>query len=170
MQFSLYQSVRFKVLFLLPLLFLSCYSFKGTSIPPNIKTFFVDRFKNNALNAPPTLDQVFMEALKDKVRTESRLLFEDTDPDIEFVGTLVDFRVTSEAPQPGEIASINRLTIIVAIEYIDRRNEENGWKSNFSHFFDFESSQDLNSVQDEAIEVIQNQIMEDIFNKAFTNW
>ena len=37
-------------------------------------------------------------------------------------------------------------------------------------FFDFPNTQDLSSVQDAAIEEIVNQIMEYIFNEAFTDW
>lgn len=148
----------------------SCYSFSGISIDPNVKTYYVIQFKNNALNSPPALEQTVTEALKEKIRTESRLIFNDTEPDIEFDGSIVDFRVTSEAPQPGETAAINRLTIVTAVEYINNFDEEKGWKSNFSFFFDFPSSQDLSQVQDQAIQVILDQMMEDIFNRAFTDW
>ena len=150
--------------------FEACYSFSGISIDPNIKTYYVDQFKNNALNAPPILAQTFSETLKEKIRNESRLEFDDQNPDIEFKGSVVDFRITSEAPQPGESAAINRLTIVTAVEYLDNINEEKNWKKNFSFFFDFPSSQDLSSVQDEAIDAILEQMMEDIFNNAFTDW
>lgn len=157
-------------LLLIPFLLNQCYSLRGISIDPNVKTYFVGQFKNNATNAPPTLHQNFTEALKEKIRTESRLIYADTDPDIEFKGAIVDFRVSSEAPQPGELTALNRLTITTAIEYIDHKDEKKGWKSNFSFFYDFPSSQDLLSIQEDAISVISNQMMEDIFNKAFTNW
>lgn len=147
-----------------------CYSLRGIDIDPNVQTYFVDQFRNNASNAPPALPQTFTEALKEKIRTESRLIYADTDPDISFKGTIVDFRVTSEAPQPGETTSLNRLTITTAIEYIHSQDEKKGWKSNFSFFYDFPSSTDLASIQDDAIDVISRQMMEDIFNKAFTNW
>ena len=146
------------------------YSLKGISIPADVKSYYVSRFKNNALNAPPTLAIEVEEALKEKIRRESPLVLNQTNPDIEFIGTIVDFRVTAEAPQPGEFSSINRLTIITAIEYISNKNEEDNFKQNFSRFFDFPSSTDLASIQTEATEDILDQIMEDVFNKAFTNW
>ncbi|HMO40490.1 MAG TPA: LPS assembly lipoprotein LptE [Saprospiraceae bacterium] len=147
-----------------------CYSLSGVSISPDVRTYYVEQFRNNAENAPPALEQRLTEDFKEKIRTESRLIFSDTDPDLEFKGSIVDFRVTSEAPQPGELTAINRLTINMAIEYINNKEKDKGWKSNFSFFFDFPSTQDLISVQDEAIRVISNQLMEDIFNKAFTDW
>ena len=147
-----------------------CYSFKGISIEPDVNTYYVGNFKNNAVNSPPVLPQTAAEALREKLRTETRLKQSNTAPDIEFKGTIVDFRVTSEAPKPGESTAINRLTIVTAIEYINKKKEKKGWKNNFSFFYDFPSNQSLSSVQDDAVTSILDQMMEDIFNKAFTDW
>lgn len=155
---------------LISLLWSGCYSFRGVSIDPSVSTYYVEQFTDNSLNAQPALSQRLAEDLKEKIRTESRLVFTDTDPDIEFTGIIVRYDVTSEAPQPGETTAINRLTITTAIEYINNVNEEKGWKKNFSFFFDFPSNTDLASVEDEAVTAISNQMMEDIFNAAFTDW
>lgn len=163
--------LRFLFVLALGSFFSGCYTLSGVSIDPNVRTYFVGRFKTNATNAPPALDQTFTEALKEKIRTESRLVFTDTDPDVEFVGTIVDYRISSEAPQPGETTALNRLTITTAIEYIEHKNpDKKGWKNNFSFFYDFPSSTNLSSIQEDAIQTISNQMMEDIFNKAFTDW
>lgn len=147
-----------------------CYSFSGISIAPNVNTYYVSPFKNNARNVVPSLAPILTENLKEKIRTESRLIYNERTPDLEFNGTVVDYRVTSEAPRAGEQTALNRLTIVTAIEYIDNKNPDKGWKNNFSFFFDFPSNTDLSSVQDEAITTISDQLMEDIFNKAFTDW
>ena len=161
----------FTLLFLTSILFSGCYSFRGISIDYNtVKTYYVDQFANNALNAQPALSQRLTEDLKEKIRTESRLVLNDVNPDIEFKGAIVRYDVSSEAPQPGETTALNRLTITTAIEFINNKDEENRWKKNFSFFYDFPSSQDLSSVEEDAISTISNQMMEDIFNAAFTDW
>ena len=152
------------------LLLSGCYSFKGISIDPNISTFYVTLFDNFSSEAPPTLAQDFTEALRDKIRNESRLNLKDTDPDIDFTGSISGFRVTSEAPEPGETTSFNRLTITVAVEYVNNRDEENKWKRNFSYFENFEASQNLLNIQEQLINTINTQIVEDIFNYSFTDW
>lgn len=170
-------NLPFWVILFLALSAASCYTFSGISVDYTVtKTYYVDNFRNNALNSPPILPQTFAEELREKIRTESRLVQSDINPDIEFKGTIVDFRITAEAPQGGstqqsrESTAVNRLTIVTAIEYINYRDEEKNWKSNFSFFYDYPSNQDLSAIQDEAIEVIADQMMEDIFNKAFTDW
>jgi len=165
-----YNKWYFAVILLLISLLSGCYSFRGISIDRNVTTYYVENFKNNATSALPAMEQLFTENLKEKIRTDTRLIYNDETPDIEFRGTLVDFRISSEAPQPGELVAINRLTIVLAIEFINHLDEEKNWRNNFSHFFDFSSSTDFAAVQDEAVEAIQLQLMEDIFNKAFTDW
>lgn len=163
---------RFPLLLLLALLLSSCYSFRGISVPEGAERVTIDLFQDNAVNSPPTLALETTETLRNKVRDEARLQIVEQNPDLEFEGTLVDFRVSAEAPRPGEFAALNRLTIIVAVKYINHMDEsDEGWTSNFSFFFDFPGTTTLASVQDEAIEEILDQITEQIFNKAFAdNW
>ena len=155
------------------LLLQNCYSFRGISIDPTINTFYVAQFENRAPNATPTLAPDFTERLKDKIRNESRLIYTDTDPDVEFVGSISNYRVTSEAPQPGEQVSFNRLTIGVSVEYINNREPDEKkrvTKINKSFYSEFPSDQNLFDVQDELIQTITIQLVEDIFTAAFTNW
>ncbi len=148
----------------------ACYSLKSTSIDPTVRTYFIPQFESTAENALPNLAPRLTEALKDKIRLESRLLFKPEEPDIELRGTLVDYRITAEAPKPGEITAINRLTIVLAVEYFNNLTQKQVWKRNFQFFYDFSPEKELATVQDEALRVITKQLMEDIFNAAFTDW
>lgn len=150
-----------------------CYSFKGISIPPSITTFYIDQFQNGAFNAPPDINIQFTEGLRDIVLNNSRLSYDEVSPDIEFHGSVRSFLVSSVAPQETDLgvgSALNRLQISVEVEYINNQNEDDNWKQSFSFFQDYESTNDLNNVQDELIEAIFDQILQDIFNKAFTNW
>jgi len=150
-----------------------CYSFKGISIDPDVNTFFVQNFNNEAPNAPPTLALEFTERLKDKVRLESRLNLKNTDADVEFTGRVTDYRVVPVAPKPGELVSLNRLEVGVSVLYINNKSDKKSWPSAraFRHFAEFDNSVDLLSVQDQLLrDVIYPQILEDIFNAAFNDW
>lgn len=150
-----------------------CYSFKGISIDPNIKTFNVLNFENIASNAPPTLAVDFTERLKDKVRTETPLTLKTEEPDAEFSGKVVDFRVIAVAPKPGEFVALNRLEIRFSINYtINKEGVPGSWptEKSFSHFAEFPNDTDLLTVQDQLITDITRQLLEDIFNAAFNNW
>lgn len=114
-------------------IFQSCtISLSGATLDPELKTFYIPNFTNNAENALPSLSQRLTEDLKDKVRAESRLVLSEEEPDIEFRGTLVDYRITAEAPRTGESTAINRLTITLAISYFNNRKNTEIWQKNFS--------------------------------------
>ena len=147
-----------------------CYSFKGISIPPDAKTFYISELRSRVPGAPADLGQQFSENLKQKFLNQSRLNFIDIDPDIEFSGEITRFAVTSVAPQPGETTAFNRLEIAVRMKYIYHLDEEDNWENSFSFFQDFSRDENLLDVQDGLITVIFQQLAEDIFNKAFTNW
>ncbi len=147
-----------------------CYSFRGISIPPEANTFYISELKSRVPNAPSDLGQQFSENLKQKFLNQSRLNFVEIDPDISFSGEVTRFAVTSVAPQPGEVTAFSRLEIAVRMSYEYRLSEEENWESSFSFYSDFPRDQNLLDVQDELITVIFQQLAEDIFNKAFTNW
>lgn len=161
----------FKYYFFLCICLSSCYSFKGISIPTDVNTYFIDHFQNTAVGSPGDINQRFSEALRAKIRNESRLTYNEQSPDLEFSGSIVRFSVTPEAPQAGNTVALNKLEIVVAIDYINHKDESKNWKAKqFSFFRTFASDQDFISIQDGLINEIFKQLMENIFNEAFTGW
>jgi len=65
---------------------------------------------------------------------------------------------------------MNRLTIAVRIKYTDNINPDNSFDTQFSRYEDYQSTKNLAEVEDELIQLIVEQLVEDIFNKAFVNW
>ena len=158
--------------FIVGLLQMGCYSFRGVSIDPDTKTFSVSLFTSSATAAPPTLAQTFTEKLKDKVRNNTRLSLVNTEgADLQMSGQIVGYDVTAVSPQPDQPAQFNQLRITIAIEMLDNKNEKGSWKQSFSFQADFPGSGQLINFQDQLIKQITDKILEDIFNKAFTeNW
>lgn len=165
------QSTIFVTLLLLLFSSSACkYSFTGISIPDNVRTFYVAPFDVEAPNAEPTISQTFSDALRDKIQIESRLNQSEVDPHCEFKGTITRYQVSSVAPQPGELTAFNRLDVTVNVEFINQKDDTQSWKQSFSYFSDFASDEIFLDIQDGLIETINEQLVEDIFNKAFTNW
>lgn len=147
-----------------------CYSFRSFGIDPSLESFFVDQFEVQAFAAPPNINQTFSERLKLKIYRESRLVLDEANPDIVFDGAITRYEVLSVSPEPGEFAALQRLEITVRVKYENTRDEKGNWEQSFSFFADFSPDQNLLDVQDQLIDIIFDQILEDIFNKAFGNW
>lgn len=149
----------------------SCYTFRGTSIPSDVNTFYVDQAILRATNAPGDLPERLMEALRAKIRNQSSLQYSDQSPDIEFGMEISSFVQANEVESAeNNTAALLKLTISVRTEYISNRNEEDNWNQTFSHTVNYDPSVDFQTAQDGLIAEVFEQITEQIFNKAFANW
>lgn len=146
------------------------YGFKGISIPSDISTYFVDDITRAIANCPVDLDVLFAEALRQKVREQSRLVLNDEEPDVAFLGSIAAYRTVPVAPKEGNTTSLNRLEITLKIEFINYINEEENWKKSYSAFQDYDSNADFTSIEENITDQIIDDITERIFNDAFTNW
>ncbi|HQX43440.1 MAG: hypothetical protein IPP06_02595 [Saprospiraceae bacterium] len=151
-------------------LFYGCYSFKGTSIDPEIQFFNVEPIKDISASAPGYYPNDFAEALNNKIRRESRLVFNAANPDIVFKIKITQYSVSSQAPIAGSFTSINRLTVTLEVVCENTKNEKSNWNANFSRFEDFDASLNLNTEENRLLTNINKLLLEDIFNKAFSNW
>ena len=162
-----------KIFFLLPVLLLlnGCYSFRGLTVDCAVtKTFSITPFINNASSAPPTVNETFVELLRDKVLSETCLSNTRANGDVYFSGEVFKYQVTAVAPSDDETNLVNRLTIGISVDYINTANEKENVKKRYEWFEEFDSGEDLLSIQDELIISISDQILEKVFNDAFTNW
>ncbi len=148
----------------------SCYSFKGVSIPPNVKTFYVENFNVLTTNAPVGVELDFTEKLRQKMREQARLKFSENEPHVSFKGAIVDYRVFTAAAKEGDVASLNRLELKVNVEYTDSFKDENSYTTTYVEYEDFDANLDVQTVQDGLIEIIFDDIIEKLFNDTFTDW
>lgn len=145
----------------------------GASISPEIKTITINYFPVNATLAPPTSGQKFTEALRDIFQTQTSLKLVSKNGDLQLSGSLTGYSTMPLAVQ-GNSTSItsatNRLTITVNVKFVNTKDEKQNFETSFSRFSDYSSTSNLNDVQDKLIKEINDQLVQDIFNKSVTNW
>jgi hypothetical protein len=146
------------------------FKFNDYDISPEVKTFSVEQFETTAGNAPPTIGQQFSEQLKQRILNDTRLQYRDTKGDIEFSGAITSYQISPIAPQPGQTVALQRLTLRMDIECKSSKQEIKNWSPSFSRFADFAADADLSAVEARLVKEIYEQIIEDVFNKAFSNW
>lgn len=146
------------------------YSFTGGKVDPNIKTFTVHPFVNQAPIIVASLSNSMTEALRFKFISSTNLKQLENEGDLEFQAVITGYQVTPVAPQANEVAAVNRLTITISVEYINHQDEKQSWNANFTRYADYDSNKDLSSVQEQLIKDINDQLVDDIFNKSVVNW
>jgi hypothetical protein len=146
------------------------YSFSGVNISPEILTYSVDYFPNRAALVQAQLSQVFTDALMDKIQGNTSLDLSRDGGDVHFSGEITGYETRPTAITSAEVAARNRLTIKVRVRYTNAIEPEMDFDQTFSRYEDYDASQALTDVEDELIEVIVENLVEDIFNKAFVSW
>lgn len=98
-----------KLNYLLPCIFLlACsgcgiYSFTGASIDPNVKTYTVHPFANQAQIVVASLANSMTEALRFKFITSTNLKQVESDGDLEFQAVIMSYQVLPVAPRPMKL-------------------------------------------------------------------
>lgn len=142
----------------------------GASIPDNLKSFSVQYFNNRAPLINPVLSQNLTEGLKDRISNESRLILVNGTGDVDFSGEITGYSVRPMAIQADAVSAETRLSMTVKVRYKNYKDPKLNWESSFSAFRDFESSQNINAIENDLTTEMIQEITENIFNKAFADW
>ena len=156
----------------LSVLVVSCgvYSFTGASIPNEAKTISVQYISNKAAVVQPSLSQVITDGLIDAFAGQTNLEITENEGDLSFSGYITKYQIKPMAIKANETASQNRLTIAIKIKYNNSFDDKQNFESTFSRYRDYASSENIVDVEDGLIEEISQELIEDVFNKAFVNW
>ena len=146
------------------------YSFTGASIPPGAKTISIAYFVNNAQFVEPSLSQSLTDALRDRFLSQTDLDFVSEGGDLQIEGYITDYSTRPVAIQGNETAALNRLSVTVRVKFTNTLDDTRDFESPFTRFEDYSSSQDLSAVKDELLVTINENLVDDIFNKAVVNW
>lgn len=146
------------------------FTFSGASVSPEVKTFSIQTFRNNAPLAKATLSQSLTEALKDMFVTQTKLSPVQSGGDLNFEGEIVGYSTAPLAIQSNDQAALNRLTITINVRFTNLKEEKKNFETSFSRYSDYPSAQALSAVEDQLIGQINEQLVQDIFNKSMVNW
>ena len=145
------------------------YSFTGGDVG-NARTVSVELFEARSPLATPQSAQVFTETLRDLLLAQTPLKLAREEGDVQYSGAIVGYDVQPVSIQANETAALNRLTLTVKVTYVNTLEPKKNSESTFSRFADYESSQDLVSVEDNLVEQISEQLAQDIFDRTLGNW
>ncbi|GAA4330831.1 hypothetical protein GCM10023149_36290 [Mucilaginibacter gynuensis] len=166
--------VFFMGVFSLMLISQSCsITLNGSSIPPGLKTINIEFFENNAPLVVSNLSQDFTEALKARIRSQTRLSIVRGEANATMSGNIVNYTITpvsveATGSNTPPIASGSRLSITVNVKYVNDVDKKLNFEQQFTKYSDFKG--DISSQEQNLIVLINRQLTEDIFNKAFANW
>lgn len=160
---------------LLVILMISCkvkYSFSGADIDPNINTVSISYFENGSNNGPANMSDLFTNSLREKILTQTGLILVSKNADIEFSGQVSNYYYTVQAPTGTETSDIRRITMAVNVKFTNNVNDakEEQWEKTFQSNAEHDVNIDLSSIEEESLRIINNLLVDEIFDKAFVKW
>ncbi len=148
------------------------YSFSGTNISPDVKTFYVADFPNRAPLYVPALSEKFVDNLKEKILTQTSLNLANNagKADLIFEGEITRYNIRPNSVSANETAATNRLTITVNVRFTNNKDHKQDWEKSFSNYSDFPADRDISEVEEELTDEIFEKIIEDIYNNSIASW
>jgi len=147
------------------------YGFKDTSpIPTEVKTFRVNYLENKAQYINPQLSPQLTEKLKQKIINTTRLQQTNNDDAHYDISGYVSQYFTSTSGITNNNASLNRLTISFHLIFKNTLDEKKNNEWDLSRSFDFSANLSLSQAEASLNSEIIKGIVDEIFNKIFSNW
>lgn len=169
-----FRKTKYTVFTFLILLFNQCtvnYTFTGASIPVEAKTFSIKNFENIAPTVNPQLASTLYDQLYMRIISSTTLISQPSDGDMTFEGTITGYNLSPLLSQGNaSVSEQTRLTITVKVKFQNKYNSKGNYETSISQYADFESSASFSSVEQTLSEEIAEELVKDIFNRAFVNW
>lgn len=172
--------INFKNIKLCSLLFLllsifnfaTCkYGFKDTApIPVEVKTFRVNYFENKAQYVNTQLSPQLTEKLKSKIISNTRLhQTNNDDAHYDISGFISQYYVTTISIT-GNNSSGNRLNVGVHLIFKNTLDEKKNFEADLVRTIDFDGNKTLTDIEGSQTPQIVTTMVDEIFNKIFSNW
>ncbi|MBX2973787.1 MAG: LptE family protein [Flavobacteriales bacterium] len=145
------------------------YGFSGGDVG-NAKTMSVDLIEARAPLATPLSAQVLTESVRDLLLAQTPLKLKQNDGDVQYSGALVGYDVQPVSIQANETAALNRLTMTVQVTYLNTLDAKKNKEFTISRFADYDSAQDITSVEERLARDIGKQLAQDIFDRTLGDW
>lgn len=145
------------------------YSFKDVTIPPEIKTIKISYIENKAGYVNPQLSARVTDQLQQKILNQTRLTRTNADDAHYKVSGYISSYNVSTVSVTNQQASTNRLTVgahIVLTNTLTNKTEE----YDVSRNFDFPASMTLQQAEASLTTDIVRNLVDEIFNRLFSNW
>jgi hypothetical protein len=148
----------------------SCYSFKGASLDPNLKTIQIENIRMETAGGPANLSLEINEKLKEYFQRNTSLKLNNKNPDLSIEGSIIGYELTPQAPTGDDKAGLNRITLRIQFRLSNRLDEDKNFEQEFSFYQDFPQNQTLTQVEKTIIPKLIDQIILDLFNKIAGDW
>jgi hypothetical protein len=140
-------------------------------MPAGVNTFSIQYVENQARLVEPGLSQQVTDAFKDYMQKNTNLVMVNSNAHIDFDAVIIGYEPSVPSTVvAGDQASQNKFTITVRVKYSCNIDSELDFEASFSRFRLYNVESDFESVRADLTKEIIDEILDDIYKRAFANW
>ena len=155
-------------------LFTSCsvsYKFNGASIDySKTKTIQIADFPIRANYVWGPMAPLFYNQLKDTYANHTKLIQVKRNGDLKIEGEITQYNQRNKSVSSEGYSAQVELSMTVNVRFTNNVNHSEDFERQFTATTTYESTQSLNSVQEELVTQMVKELTDQIFNATVANW
>lgn len=155
-------------------LLMSCsvsYKFNGASIDyTKTKTIQIADFPIRSSYVWGPMASIFNNSLKDEFANHTRLIQVKRNGDLKIEGEITQYQQRNKSVTAEGHSAQTELSMTVNVRFTNNVNHNEDFERQFTATSTYETTQSLNSVQEELVTQMVEDITEQIFNATVANW
>ncbi len=147
------------------------YKFNGASIDyTKTKTIQIADFPNRSSYVWGPMASIFNNQLKDQYANHTRLTQVKRNGDLRIAGEITKYEQRNKSVSSEGYSAQTELSMTVNVRFTNNVNHAEDFEKQFTANSSYESTQSLNSVQEELVTQMVKDITDQIFNATVANW
>ena len=159
------------VFFLMTCLMSSCYTFNGASIDyTKTKTIQIADFPIRSTYVWGPMAAIFNNQLKDQYANHTKLIQVKKNGDLKVEGEITRYEQRNKSVSAEGYSAQTELTMTVNVRFTNNAKHDEDFERQFTASTTYDTTQSLNSVQEELVTQMVKDITDQIFNATVANW
>lgn len=147
-----------------------CYSFKGGSVPPHLKSIAIPLFDDQSGFGEATLREDFTNKTIEKfIKDNSFELTDERVSDSKLVCTIVTVQNNPSVISAGETVTKWKITVTVKVVFTDMKLKRNIFDKQISNWTEYDATAEPDA-RKTAIQTTIDKLTEDILLETVANW
>ena len=166
--------LKLAITFMLAIVAVSCtvsYKFNGASIDySKTKTIQIADFPIRSSYVWGPMASIFNNQLKDIYANHTKLIQVKRNGDLKVEGEITRYEQRNKAVSAEGYSAQTELSMTVNVRFTNNNNHAEDFERKFTATSTYETTQSLNSVQEELVTQMTKEITDQIFNATVANW
>lgn len=147
------------------------YKFTGTSLNYDVvKTISIDKFPIRSSYVWAPMEAMFYNSITDEYSQKTKLQVLKRNGDLQLSGEITDYSQINKSTNADGISAQVQLKVTVNVRFVNNTNHSEDFERQFTATAEYDSSQQLASVQEELVQEIIVDLVGQIYNATVANW